>query len=397
MAAPRSRPPTVPVALTAAAVVALACALLLELGARAVFAPQAGAGALLYGTPWGRGMSEVTAPDPDHTVQQHDNLQRGYSKYHPHQRRRDHDEHGQGFDVTINGRGFRGPEFAPTKSPGALRVITLGSSSTFGYHNRDDQTYPYYLARLLEEACGDVEVLNLGIPHLEAHEIASLYEHEAAAYGADVVTFYEGINDSSAELGASATLKQVAPVAALYRTLREHLFVVALADALRARRDDALPPETPAEQERRAQRFLGGVARVHDAARRHGATLVVATQQAKSYLVPEDTIRGVTYAEEVARVQAALTRTGQLDFNQRSFLAHDHVMAALRTWAAARGVPLADVIAATDRDRDVLSSWVHLRPRGNEMVARALADTIIATACSDQRRTNRAMSAQGRE
>jgi len=55
-----------------------------------------------------------------------------------------------------------------------VRVVTLGASSTFGFHNRDDQTYPRQLENLLnQEARGSTryEVINLGIPHLTSDEI----------------------------------------------------------------------------------------------------------------------------------------------------------------------------------------------------------------------------------
>ena len=56
---------------------------------------------------------------------------------------------GQGDETaSINSQGFRGPDFKIAKPEGVFRVMCLGESSTFGYHNRDDETYPFILGRL---------------------------------------------------------------------------------------------------------------------------------------------------------------------------------------------------------------------------------------------------------
>ena len=47
-----------------------------------------------------------------------------------------------GETAHTNALGFRGPDFEPVKPPGTLRVFCMGGSSTFGFHNDDDETYP---------------------------------------------------------------------------------------------------------------------------------------------------------------------------------------------------------------------------------------------------------------
>ena len=96
--------------------------------------------------------------------------------------------------------GFAVEKFDETKKPGVTRIITLGSSSTFGYYDRDNETYPYYLEQILNKALrstGRFEVINLGIPHLRSEEILSLFQAEAIPLRPDVVTFYEGVNDAA--------------------------------------------------------------------------------------------------------------------------------------------------------------------------------------------------------
>ncbi len=69
--------------------------------------------------------------------------------------------------IRINSLGFRGKDFSPQKEEGTYRIVCLGWSSTFGFFNRDDYTYPAILERLFDESVKDrkVEVINAGIPH----------------------------------------------------------------------------------------------------------------------------------------------------------------------------------------------------------------------------------------
>src|SRR5262249_13086620 len=129
-------------------------------------------------------------------------------------------------------------------SPGVTRVVTLGASSTFGFSDRDDETYPYYLEQFLNhDAHGKrFEVINLGIPHLKSDQIAALFEQEALPLRPDVVTFYEGINDSwgstvifsRQHAGSIAARQQLRRSPALHRGfqwVRDHVMMVGVADA----------------------------------------------------------------------------------------------------------------------------------------------------------------------
>src|SRR5262249_37308465 len=121
----------------------------LEASTRTYFAIRVGPDVFLYGTPLSKrqeqfdpkGMRERRASD-ESSVAYHDNLNAGYSKYYPHQKRNDRDEFDGAIDVTINEKGFRGRDFAMMKQPGVVRVVTLGASSTFGFKDHDNQTYP---------------------------------------------------------------------------------------------------------------------------------------------------------------------------------------------------------------------------------------------------------------
>jgi hypothetical protein len=151
-------------------IVILICVVGIEIGFRAVCAIRVSPDMLLYGTRWCGQSTRLAKLKKSHTVRFHDNAISNYSKYFPNQNRKDKDEHGDLFEVMINSFGFRGREFKQEKAKGTIRLVTLGASSTFGYYDRDNETYPYYMGQILEEAFPEkaFEIINLGIPHLKS-------------------------------------------------------------------------------------------------------------------------------------------------------------------------------------------------------------------------------------
>jgi len=60
-----------------------------------------------------------------------------------------------GVRIQVNAKGLRGPEVPYARTPGALRILYLGDSVTFGFRLRDArEAYPYVVARHLEAAVG---------------------------------------------------------------------------------------------------------------------------------------------------------------------------------------------------------------------------------------------------
>ena len=105
---------------------------------------------------------------------------------------------GQGSEAaSINSHGFRGPDFETVKPKGVFRVVCLGESSTFGYHNRDDETYPFILGRLFAQERLAAEVINAGFPYYNSGSILSLLKEDIVKYQPDLITFYAAYNDTS--------------------------------------------------------------------------------------------------------------------------------------------------------------------------------------------------------
>ena len=89
-----------------------------------------------------------------------------------------------GAVVNSNSDGVRGrQEYARPKPPGAVRILVLGDSFTFGDEVGDDESYPAVLQTMLPGA----EVVNLGV-HGYGHDQMLLYLKEVGGrYEPDVV------------------------------------------------------------------------------------------------------------------------------------------------------------------------------------------------------------------
>jgi lysophospholipase L1-like esterase len=376
---------------------------LIELAVRVYFSTVVGPSVLLYGTGLARQSVDPTdqqAPAVDtsqqkeakhylatskraqwtnRTVEQHQNpVAGGYSKYYPNQSRFDFDvETGERFPVTINSKGFRGREFSEQKAPHTIRVVTLGASSTLGYFARDDETYPVYLEKLLNDSvAGDsIEVINLGIPHLTAANIHSLLINEALPLDPDVITFYEGNNDAMHVEDALTHQSSVRKIAGMIGG--RVLTVAFMANFLDNPWHRAQSPEVVAtHSEAIARNFLSHLSLMNEECKKRGILFVVASQQRNSQSVGRQTLKGVTYQQERAQIDARLRAHQKMTPQELTFLAHGILMDRLKEWSRTNHVAYADVIGRLDQDRDVLVSWVHLSARGNQLVAAAFADEI---------------------
>jgi lysophospholipase L1-like esterase len=295
--------------------------------------------------------------------------------------------------VRINNQGLRGGDFAVEKEPGTIRILTLGASSTFGYHDRDEETYPYYLEQILNRDGGGrrFEVINFGVPHAMSENILALFVAEGVKLKPDVVTFYEGANDA-------VVLPREAP--GPWERFRRSSATYSVLMKL----SSEIWPPRPVDRElawsedlavQRSRAFLANLDEIHRAAQANGIDLVVVTQQMQSERIPRARRRGVSYAEDVAGVRAAVAsgeigphatkplrsaweRMAAVFDSARVLLVHARMMDDLRAWAATRKVGFVDGVHALDQDRDQLINWVHLRAAANAKLADAIAREILA-------------------
>jgi lysophospholipase L1-like esterase len=97
----------------------------------------------------------------------------------------------------VDAQGFRGDDVALVKPPKTFRIFTIGGSTTLGVTNSYADSYPFMLQSLLREKYPDVtiEVFNAGCPwYTSAHALVS-YTVEVRQYQPDLVIYFEAIND----------------------------------------------------------------------------------------------------------------------------------------------------------------------------------------------------------
>ncbi len=99
----------------------------------------------------------------------------------------------------INELGFRGGSLAVEKPAGALRVVCLGDSMTFGEGVRESDTYPSVLEKLLKSARPGrtVQVINAGVQGYGTREEAALFFARCEKLRPDIVTLGFFLNDAT--------------------------------------------------------------------------------------------------------------------------------------------------------------------------------------------------------
>ncbi|MEP6913303.1 MAG: SGNH/GDSL hydrolase family protein [bacterium] len=98
---------------------------------------------------------------------------------------------------STNSWGFRGPEFQIPKKESTIRIVCLGASTTEGLGLHDDQTYPYFLQKELNEKFPGqaIEVINAGHHAFEIDDLVELLRQRVLPLQPDIVLFYEATNN----------------------------------------------------------------------------------------------------------------------------------------------------------------------------------------------------------
>lgn len=401
--------------------------IIIELSLRLFFAYKISPNVFFFGTGWfhtdlqkdfdprGYYFRKMTAEKDN--VMWHRNLQQNYSKYAPGEVKTDFDEDDKKFSIKINKYGFRGKDWEIKKKEGVIRVVTLGASSTFGYRNRDDQTYPYYLEVFLNDKGGascreDVigfEVINLGIPHQKAFNIYALFLKEALPLHPDVVTFYEGANDVDLDQADwKMTLQQnrfLHLLLSTYQELRQRFITLAFASnvanniLIKSKASRFTDKETSEKKHDSPDtletinknievstkeifsNFFRYLELIQNECKKHQILFIVSSQQAFSGSISRDKLNAFTYKNEVSYIKSLLVKQESISRPQYHLLCHAILMDQLAQWAKKNKVVFVDGIRALDHDRSTLLSWVHLSPRGNRILAQELATAIYDNIC----------------
>jgi len=101
--------------------------------------------------------------------------------------------------VKFNSERFRGPEFQKDKPENTFRIFVLGGSTTFGAGVLDNQTYPYYLQELYDNASlpFKIEVINTGWAGFWSLVEVKLIKERLIDFDPDLFIVYDGWNDEA--------------------------------------------------------------------------------------------------------------------------------------------------------------------------------------------------------
>jgi lysophospholipase L1-like esterase len=96
---------------------------------------------------------------------------------------------------TVSPQGLRDHEYAPTPPEGTTRILVLGDSVSYGLKVKPADAFPKRLEKMLEERGGKVEVMNAGTPAYSPYNEWKIYEAKFAAFHPDVVLVSFCMND----------------------------------------------------------------------------------------------------------------------------------------------------------------------------------------------------------
>lgn len=100
-----------------------------------------------------------------------------------------------------NSQGYRGKAVDLRRTPGVVRVLCLGGSTTYGWGTpHAEDAYPAWLERILAQDLPQgfrgIEVINAGIPFGTTAEILTHYHFKFHYYRPDIVVINPGGNDA---------------------------------------------------------------------------------------------------------------------------------------------------------------------------------------------------------
>lgn len=188
--------------------------------------------------------------------------------------------------IKVNSLGYRGEEITLEKPPNTIRIVCLGSSTTFCYEVSDNQTWCHRLQGILQEKHPDVriQVINAGVGGNVASD-AFKYLPRILTLKPDCAILLEGSNDLAYDTRMLARNRGLIGPNDSYESPTAHflsdncmLFNYAHKNAriLWARWESPegklkeLPEDLPA-------RFVGEVDKIHGALKQHDIPLVLST------------------------------------------------------------------------------------------------------------------------
>lgn len=306
----------------------------------------------------------------------------------------------EGRRESVNAYGIRGREVGD-KKPGTFRILAMGGSTTWGHKVADDETWPSYLERTLHDLGFDhVEVLNGGISGYGLEQIVLALKHRhLRALEPDLVLVYSGWNYAVLEDNGNVKNFLAKAAASGEKDWLHHLALVRWMDRklhklLPDIQTKTIPRKEILAEEAKARRVMAeAFPRLFE---KLGA--LCNAQGVKVAAVRYPALVQLRFSENDAlreRYNENLRRPGKKDLNLEALVAeardiYGSAMTVLDGAVARGDVPLLDAAgrleSAVSREPlparqelwlDYFRDRMHLNPRGNEALAKVLADLLV--------------------
>jgi len=284
-----------------------------------------------------------------------------------------------------NDAGFRADAPFPPKSPGVVRIVCLGGSTTYGVGVVDSgDTYPAALERLLN---GDlrppgwaaVEVFNLGVGGYTSKEVLGNLERHGLPLEPDIVLIHSGVNDVAPRFYPNfradyshfrKTMEPLPDPGMVGLFYRSHLVIVigytfgrVAPLTLQARTQYPLPPAKAAVANFRkndASAYRANLVAMVERAQAAGVRPWIITQAHQflpAFAAPTEELRMLDAAYEQGMIQ------------------HNAVM---RDVARETGAGLVDLEESMPPNRVYFHDPIHMTATGNIVKARSIAESLRA-------------------
>lgn len=296
--------------------------------------------------------------------------------------------------LTVNSRGFRGPEVDAVKPAGRIRIAFLGGSQVLDYHGAD---WPALAGGLLRARGLDVETINAGVPGYNSTDALAVLLTDLWVLRPDVVFACHGWNDFKyfPRVGPGAPYRGLPPkspspwlldwrthpsgldrlltTSAIYRQFRwglvKFLFREEGFSAFSAFNTEAGDLNLPPAQSWGPRQFAINLDLMATLSAQIGARLVLCRQ---AYLRAGPTTSGA---------DAHKYTLHNLDFAtiEEFTQAYETVRATVAEVARRHDLAIVDMDAALGQHMAHFWDAVHFTPEGSKAAARAVAEGLEAT------------------
>lgn len=312
--------------------------------------------------------------------------------------------------ISTNSLGFRGPE-PPLHSRPALRIVTVGGSTTHSFYNTDGWTWPELLARQLERRLSGTEIWvnNAGLSGHSTFGHLLLLQQYLVELHPHVIIFLVGVNDigrtqpdefalfdaQAIQQNTTTRIKAfllrhseafglIANLGRLFQARRRGLdhdlrFTLTERPTLQGGAANEHERSLRTHKERLIPPYADRVRQLAEMCRRHGILSIFVTQPAL-YGPQIDPTTAVDLGAVQVRTNDGLTAWAILEAYNEAVLAV----------AEKLGVPTVDLAKTMPKDSRYYYDFLHYSDEGAKMVAEILAPavaSIIKARCGSENKS----------